>query len=199
MKTKKFVALKGQPIHKGHCYLIERMINIANPDDLLMIGIVNPYPFEKMDLSRNRKPENFSIKNNPLTYFERYLLLNKFINYIGKPEILILPYFVATVFDLKQMYNYFDIKKNTTELISNKDEFEIGKEKELNNIGVRTLFLDPVLNNENFPISAKEIRNKIINNEDVKEYFNDEIFKWMNRLDLFRKIRERCLSPENTF
>jgi nicotinamide mononucleotide adenylyltransferase len=40
-KEKRFVALKGQPIHKGHCYLIEEMLHDASEEEIIMIGIVN--------------------------------------------------------------------------------------------------------------------------------------------------------------
>jgi nicotinamide mononucleotide adenylyltransferase len=194
---KHFVSLKGQPIHKGHCYLIKTMLSEAEEEDDLIIGIVNPFPHEKMDLSKNKKPENFSPVKNPLTYYERLYVLQTFLKSLYEEgekrafDVLITPYFVPTIFELNQTYNYLDIKHETVEYISNKDAFELGKEKELDAIGVRVRFVNPVCDRLGKALSSDSIRDAIVKGEDVSPYIEPCIINAMNKMNLFEKIKER--------
>ena len=199
--TTRFMSLKGQPIHRGHCYLIRKVIEEAIREDKVVIAIVNPYPLEKMDLSRNRKPENFSPERNPLSYFERCLLLRRFLtsialeySHIDVNQIIVVPYFVPTVFELEQTHNYLDISKDAVEYISSKDEFELGKEAELNSIGVRVRFVSSLKDENGVSYGTSEIREGIQKGENVSRYFDPIIYKAMEQLLLFDAMRRRIRS-----
>lgn len=193
-----FVSLKGQPIHKGHCFLIENMLNDYKKGDDIIIGIVNPFPLEDLDLSKNRKPENFHPAKNPLSYYERaYLLKSYLVSLFDKYDkkmlssIIISPYFVPTIHKKSLMYNYLDIKNDSIEYISNKDEFELGKEKELNDIGVSVKFINGLKDKYGEYYSADSIRDKICNDIDTKENFSPVIFDIMQEKNLFNLIKYR--------
>ncbi|MCH9634078.1 MAG: hypothetical protein S4CHLAM7_08170 [Chlamydiae bacterium] len=197
-KIKRFVALKGQPIHRGHCDLIKTMLRDASSTDLLMLGIVNPYPLEKMDLSKNRKPENFLVEKNPLTYFERAYLLRQFLVSIedefpnlALSNVMITPYFVPTIFALEQVHNYLNIKNNAIEYISDKDLFEKGKEKELHKIGVEVKFVSALKNSLGECYSAEKIRADICEDSLNKDDFEKVIFNCMTNLNLFEVIKSK--------
>lgn len=197
---KRFVSLKGQPIHKGHCYLIRKMLDDYEVGDELIIGIVNPYPLERMDLSRNRRPVNFNPSRNPLTYYERGYLLRQYLTSLSSEydhqitsNILITPYFVQTIHPLSLMYNYLDVKGNCIEYISNKDEFELGKKKELEAIGIKVKFVNALKDSRGEYLGANRIRDNICNNIDVQDSLDPIIFKIMQDKSMFNIIRERVL------
>lgn len=195
---KRFVALKGQPIHKGHCYLIDRMLHDSFEEEIIIIGIVNPYPHENMDMSRNRKPDNFLIERNPLTYFERAYLLRIFLtsiqdrySNINSSSIVITPYFIPTVFEKEKMYNYLPMKEKTVEYISDKDAFEVGKKEELEKIGVNVKFVKGLKNNRGEYYSADFLRNQIFDGVIDKHSYDKIIYDCMEQMNLFSIIKER--------
>ncbi len=197
---KRFVSLKGQPIHIGHCHLIMEMLNDYEKGDELIIAIVNPYPLENMDLSRNRKPSNFHPKNNPLTYYERLSLIKTYLSSLipryGNhviSEIKITPYFLATIHDKDVMYNYLDIKAPCIEYISNKDSFELGKEKELRELDIDVKFFDAIKTPEGDYVSADNIRSCILDNKSMAHLFDPSIYMEMNNSGLFDVIRNRII------
>lgn len=195
---KRFVSLKGQPIHKGHCYLIRAMLDDYQAGDELIIGIVNPSPEEPMDLSRNRRPANFHPEKNPLSYFERIVLLTHYLHSLHAEygastmaQVIIVPYFIPTIYPLAVMYNYLDIRQNCVEYISNKDEFELGKEKELHEIGVNVKFVEGMRDADGQFFSADKIRDKICQGQDLADDFEPVLFHQMQQHFMFDKIRER--------
>ncbi|NET28422.1 MULTISPECIES: hypothetical protein [unclassified Okeania] len=196
----RFVSLKGQPIHKGHCYLIRSMLDEYRQGDDIVIGIVNPYPLDTLDLSRNRKPENFYPSRNPLSYYERTYLLRHyltslFVAYDPKivSSIVITPYFVPTIHSQTLMYNYLDVQINSIEYISDKDQFELGKEEELRQIGISVKFIEALRDKKGQHYSANKIRNDICNQLDTSDAFEPIILRLMESKNLFSTIRERVL------
>jgi hypothetical protein len=181
--------------------MIARMLRDAHPGDILSIGIVNPYPQEFVDLSRNRKPENFLPHRNPLTYFERAYLLRKYLSHIScdfsnfcANDVVITPYFIPTAYPFEQTMNYLAYARPLVEYISDKDDCELGKKAELNAIGIDVIFVSAIHDGDGEYFSADKIRNLIMQEAPVEDYFDPFIFRLMDKHSLFDTMRSRISS-----
>jgi len=110
--------------------------------------------------------------------------------------VVVAPYFVPTVFPLLQVRNYLGMPPGAVEYISNKDEFELGKEGELRSIGVHVKFVDPLRDPSGRAYSADEIRRRIVAGEDVSSAIAPPMHALMTKSNLYSAIQSRVFLME---
>jgi nicotinamide mononucleotide adenylyltransferase len=156
-----------QILHKDH---IKYLLTGKNYCNHLIIGITNPDP--SLTKKEQADPHRSKPIRNPLTYFERYVVIKEALLYEG----LTLEEFSIVPFPI----NYPDLIKNYVPIdaiffLTIYDKWGKQKKKYLESLGLKTHVLWKVPKDKK-GISATTIRNKMIKDE-----------KWENLVPLTTK------------
>jgi nicotinamide-nucleotide adenylyltransferase len=156
-----------QVLHKDH---IKYLLTGKNYCNHLIIGITNPDP--TLTKKEEADPHRSKPIHNPLTYFERYVIIKEALLYEG----LTLNEFSIVPFPI----NYPDLIKNYVPIdalffLTIYDKWGEQKKKYLESLGLQTHVLWKVPKDKK-GISATTIRNKMIKDE-----------KWENLVPLTTK------------
>lgn len=170
-----------QPLHLGH--LNDYILKAKEKCDFIIIGITNPDPTHTLpddtNLSRTR-PEN-----NPLTYYERLVILQEAIVDAGltHSEFTIIPFPI----NFPQLLKYYS-PKEATHYLTVFDEWGDNKTNVLKRYGLKTSILFKRDISEK-GISSTLVRELIIKKGNWKDLVPNSTIKYIDNYN----IRERLL------
>ena len=148
----------------------------------LVIGITNPDPwrtkFESTDPSRN------SPQNNPLTYFQRYQMIEAALveNKIAPQRYSIVPFPI----NFPELYKYY-LPTNAVFLLTIYDEWGKDKLTKFQNLGLKTeVMWEKKLSEKG--ITASEIRAKISNDEAWESLVPKSVAHFLKKWDIKKSL-----------
>jgi cytidyltransferase-like protein len=177
-----------QPIHKGH---IDGYINLARAKcDRLIVGITNPDPTHTLPDPVNTS--RTSPLNNPLTFYERLLLVQSALIEEGftRNDFHIVPFPI----NIPQLLRYY-VPDEAVQFLTIFDEWGRKKRHHLEIHGYKVEVLtEKDISEKN--ISATEVRDRIIKDRNWRELVpksTHTLLDSMNVKDRIRKLKELSL------
>jgi len=169
-----------QVLHKDHLvYLLAGMALCRH----LVVGITNPDPFVTLDEAAD--PKRSSPFSNPLTYFERYLMVRAVLEEAGVPaaNFSVVPFPI----NLPERYRYY-VPLDALFFLSVYDEWGQRKLEYFRSLNLATHLLREVPR-EQKGLSATDIRRRMARNETWQELLPPAVVTLMMKWDIPDRLR----------
>lgn len=173
-----------QVLHNDHlAYLLAGMALCRH----LVVGITNPDPFLTRDESAD--PKRSSQAANPLTYFERYVMVRAVFEEAGieSSRYSVVPFPV----NVPELYKYY-VPLDALFFLSIYDDWGKRKLEYFTSLGLATQVLREVSTRQK-GLSASDIRRRMVWNEPWEELVPHAVVTLMKKWDIPGRLREMVL------
>lgn len=150
----------------------------------IIIGITNPDP--TLTKEHNSNPHRSTTLNNPLTYYERMVMIRETLveNGISLSEFSIVPFPI----NIPELLKYY-VPFNCVFFLSIYDDWGRQKKQYLENLGlnVHVLWDVPL---EKKGLSGKDIREAMLNDESWEQYVPKSVVKLVKKWNIISRLKE---------
>ena len=169
-----------QVLHNDHLiYLLAGMSLCRH----LVVGITNPDPFLTRDETAD--PKRSSPAANPLTYYERYLMVRAVLEEagIGSSRFSVVPFPI----NIPELYRYY-VPLDALFFLSIYDEWGKRKHEYFRSLGLSTYVLRDVSVGQK-GLSATDIRRRMARNEPWEDLVPPAVVHLMRKWDIPGRLR----------
>lgn len=175
-----------QVLHNDHlAYLLAGMALCRH----LVVGITNPDPLLTRDDDADRKRS--TARANPLTYYERYLLVQAALESAGVPSgrFSIVPFPI----NLPELYRYY-VPLDAVFFLTIYDDWGRRKLEQFQGLGLAVHILRDVPPQEK-GISAVDIRTRLLQGEPWQHLVPPAVAALINQWDIAARLRSLAATP----
>lgn len=175
-----------QVLHKDHlAYLLAGMARCRH----LVVGITNPDP--RLTKDESADPKRSSPAANPLTYFERYLMVRAALEEAGiePSRYSVVPFPI----NMPELYRYY-VPLDALFFLSIYDDWGRQKLNYFTTLGLATHVLREVSPSEK-GLSASDLRRRMAHNEAWEELVPPAVARLLKQWDIPRRLQTMEQSP----
>lgn len=175
-----------QILHNDHIKYLMAGKNLCNH---LIIGITNPDPTLTKDSNAN--PHRSTSLNNPLTYYERMVLIREVLIEEGLElsEFSIVPFPI----NFPKLLKYY-VPLEVVFFLTIYDDWGRQKKKSLEDLGLKIHVLWEVPLEEK-GISGSDIRKAMVNDEPWEKFLPKSVIKLVNKWDIVKRLKNESKDP----
>jgi nicotinamide-nucleotide adenylyltransferase len=186
MPTKKYIYDKGvihgrfQILHNDHIKFLMAGKDLCKH---IIVGITNPDPSLTKD--HNSNPHRSVPLNNPLTYYERYVMLREALLEKGLKysQFSIVPFPI----NIPELLKYY-VPMNVVFFLSIYDDWGKQKKKYLESLGLEVHVLREVPL-EKKGLSGKDIRQAMLSDEPWEQYLPKSVIELVKEWNIIQRLK----------